>query len=240
MSGHSHSANIKHDKDKNDAKKGAAWSKIGNLITLAVKSSGGITDPAKNFKLRIALDKAREVNMPKDNVNRAIDRATGAGGQGELETVNYEGYGPGGVAVIVECITDNKNRTGAEIKNIFAQAGRNLAEPGAAAHFFQRSGFLQVSKAADQEQQILKIIDLGAEDVEEGDNQLTVLVPVDKLAEFKDKLVGEQFQILNAEIVMKPLNKITLPAGDKAKLLKFDEQLKAHEDVQKVFLNADL
>ncbi len=240
MSGHSHAANIKRDKEKNDAKKGAAWSKMANLITIAVKTSGGITDPAKNFKLRIALDKAHDVNMPKDNIKRAIDRAGGKSGEGvELDTIIYEGYGPAGCAVVVESITDNKNRTGAEIKNLFSSAGGNLAEPGAAAHFFTRKGQITLKKTDNPDEQMLKLIDLGAEDVEENGEYFYVYVPVEQITAFKDK-VGEYYPVTDTEMIMKPTNTLSLPAQDVEKIRRFVETLKNHEDIQKVFVNIQL
>jgi YebC/PmpR family DNA-binding regulatory protein len=240
MSGHSHAATIKRDKEATDARRGAAFSKIGRLITIAIKTGGGITDPAKNFKLRLALEKAREVNMPKDNIKRAIERGSGKAEAEALETITYEGFGPGGCAIIVECITDNKYRTGAEIKNLFSKGGGNLAEPGAAAHFFQRRGFLKIQKGAKPEELMLKLIDLGAQDIEEKGDFLYIYVPPEQLVDFAQKLVGQNLRVLETEPVMKP--KTILDVGDEAKtrVKKFIEELKAHEDVQKVFVNIDL
>jgi len=239
MSGHSHAATIKRDKDANDAKKGAAWSKISKLITIAVKTNGGMTNPAENPRLRIVLEKAREVNMPKDNINRAIERAVGKAGAGDLETITYEGYGPAGVACMVECITDNKNRAASEIKNIFEKNGGNLAEPGAAAHFFERKGMVVVKKNANPDEQMLSLIDLGADDVQDNQETFEVYVSPEKLMAFKDSL-GEKFETSEAELVMKPKNKIELDAQSLIKVRKFSEMLRSHEDVQKFFCNASL
>lgn len=238
MSGHSHAATIKRDKDANDAKKGAAWSKISKLITIAVKTSGGMVNPAENPRLRIVLEKAREVNMPKDNINRAIDRAIGKGGAGELETITYEGYGPGGIACMVECITDNKNRAASEIKNIFEKNGGNLAEPGAASHYFDRKGRVTVKKSTNPDEQMLNLIDLGAEDVEDNQDAFEVYVNPEKLMSLRDSLEGK-FEVLDAELVMKAKNKIELDAQTLEKLRKFADTLRSHEDVQKFFCNAN-
>lgn len=237
MSGHSHAATIKRDKEATDAKRGTAFSKVARLITVAVKENGGITDSGRNAKLKVALEKARQVNMPKDNIQRAIDRGTGKIGETTLETVIYEGYGPAGAALVLECITDNKFRTGAEIKNLFSQSGGNLAEPGAASHFFERKGLVKVSKEAEPEAQMLQLIDLGAEDIEEEEpGFFYVYAPVSQLEELKNK-IGSQFKIASAEMILKPKNKLLLSseAGDRVK--KFQEKLLSHDDVQKVFVN---
>lgn len=239
MSGHSHAATIKRDKDANDAKKGAAYSKISRLITVAVKTAQGNTDPASNFKLRLALEKAREINMPKENVKRAIEKATGKGDESSLETITYEGYGPAGIAVIVECITDNKNRTASEIKNIFDKSGGNLAEPGAAAHFFQRLGMIKIAKSGDGDNQILAIIDMGVQDIEEKGDSLEAVVAVEKLTEIKE-MIAKKFSVLDAEPIMKPTSILDLTAQDKEKVKRFVDFLNAHDDVQKIFLNTQI
>jgi len=239
MSGHSHAATIKRDKEATDAKKGAAFSQIARLITIAVGTSGGITDPVKNFKLRMAFVKARQMNMPKENINRAIERAAGKGEGGKLSTNTYEGFGPGGTAVIVECITDNKNRTAAEIKNLFEKNGGNLAQPGAAAHFFDRKGRILVVKNAKPEEQMLSLIDLGVEDVEEKREVLEIYIPLENIMVFKDKITNLGFNVLEAEPVFKTKARLSLDPQALERVKKFSAALKAHEDVQKVFFNVD-
>jgi YebC/PmpR family DNA-binding regulatory protein len=237
MSGHSHAATIRRDKEATDAKKGAAFSKIGRLITVAVKESGGIADPDKNAKLKLALEKAKEVNMPKDNIERAIERGLGKTGGAALESITYEGYGPAGTAFVVECITDNRNRTGAEIKNLFTQAGGNLAEPGAASHFFERKGLIKVIKEVAVEEQMLKLIDLGAEDIQEAGDCLEVFVPLNLLDELKKKITAAQFKIQSSEMILRPKTKLSLSATETEKVSKFQQKLLNHDDVQKVFIN---
>lgn len=238
MSGHSHAANIKHDKEATDAKRGAAFSKVGRLITVAVKEGGGISNPSSNAKLKVALEKAKQINMPKDNIERAIDRGTGKAGGAILESLSYEGYGPAGVAVILEVITDNKFRTGAEIKNLFSQVGGNLAEPGAAGHFFERKGRISVFKEGGAEEQMLKLIDLGVEDIDEAEEGFfQVYVPVGKLENIKEKLIAGGFKVQSAEMVMRPTSKLSLSPQDSDKVKRFQEKLMAHDDVQRVFIN---
>ncbi len=237
MSGHSHAATIRRDKEATDAKKGAAFSKIGRLITVAVKESGGIADPDKNAKLKLALEKAKEVNMPKDNIERAIERGLGKTGGAALESITYEGYGPAGTAFVVECITDNRNRTGAEIKNLFTQAGGNLAEPGAASHFFERKGLIKVMKEVGVEEQMLKLIDFGAEDIQEAGDCLEVFVSLNLLDELKKKITAAQFKIQSSEMILRPKTKLSLSETELEKVSKFQQRLLNHDDVQKVFIN---
>mgnify|MGYP001590493509 CR=1 FL=1 len=238
MSGHSHASTIKHDKEVTDAKRGTAFSKVGRLITVAVKENGGLSDPTKNAKLKVALEKAKEVNMPKDNIQRAIERGSGKADGAILESITYEGFGPGGTAMLLECITDNKFRTGAEIKNLFSSAGGNLAEPGAASHFFERKGLIKLLKEGGAEDQMLKLIDLGAEDIEEREEGFfSVFVPVEQLENFKNRLVAAQFKIQSAEMVLKPKSKLSASPEDSEKIKKFQQKLLDHDDVLKVFIN---
>ncbi len=238
MSGHSHFATIKRTKEANDAKKGKVFSKYAREIAIAVKTGGG-TDPEFNYKLRMIIDKARSFNMPKDNIERAIQQAQGK--QDNLEIVNYEGFGPCGVAVIVEAATDNRNRTAQEIKNIFEKAGGNLGGPGSVSFNFDSKGLLVVDKEDNFEEQMLKLIDCGAEDVEEVGAEVEVYTSPDKLKDVRDRMEKSGFLIRSAELYMKPktLQQINDPK-DASKILSFVEQLGNDDDVQNVYANFDI
>jgi len=237
MSGHSHYATIKRQKETNDAARGNTFSKMARAITIAVKSGGGV-DPNFNFKLRIAMDKARSLNMPKANIERAISNA---GGGTSFDEVTYEGFGPSGVAIIVEAATDNHNRTGQEIKNIFERAGGRLAGPGSVSFNFEAKGQLLIDKEADSETQMLKLIDLGVDEMEETEDGIEVFVSSDKLTTVRKALEDAGFSIKEIELVQKPkaYQTITDPAEVK-KAISFLDVLNEQEDVQKVFANLDI
>jgi len=237
MSGHSHYSTIKRQKESNDAARGAVFSKLTRAITVAVKSGGG-SSPDSNYKLRMAIDKAKSLNMPKANVERAISKGVGGG---VLEEVTYEGFGPGGVAVMVEVATDNRNRSGQEIKNIFEKGGGNLAGPGAVSFNFEPKGFLVIKKDKNAEEQMLALIDLGVEDIEETSDGIEVYVEATILSQTKEKLEKNGFKINSMELVQKPKNYQSITGEKKAnKILSFLETLEKNEDVQKVFANFDI
>lgn len=238
MSGHSHYATIKRTKEANDAKKGKIFSKFAKEIAIAVKVGGG-TDPEFNYKLRMVMDKARSFNMPKDNIERALRQAQGK--QDNLEIVNYEGFGPCGVAVIVEAATDNRNRTAQEIKNIFERAGGSLGGPGSVSFNFENKGLLVVKKEGNFEEQMLKLIDCGAEEVEELEDEIEVYTSPDKLRDVRAKIEKSGFSIKSAELFMKAktFQQIT-DAKEASKVLAFVEQLDDHDDVQNVYSNFDI
>jgi len=237
MSGHSHYATIKRQKESKDAARGNMFSKLGKAISIAAKTGGG-PDPNSNFKLRVAIDKARGFNMPKDNIERAISRASG----GEsLDEVSYEGFGPSGVAVMVEVATDNRNRAGQEIKNIFERAGGSLAGPGAVSFNFEPKGQIVVKNEGDAEAQMLKLIDLGVEDIEETDDGIEVHVSPEKLNSSRKALEDAGFTIVGVELVQRPKNYVSVTAPTEAsKAITFLDSLNEHEDVQKVFANLDI
>ncbi|HNP89732.1 MAG: putative transcriptional regulatory protein [Microgenomates group bacterium ADurb.Bin219] len=241
MSGHSKWATIHRAKEVTDQKRGQAFTKITNSIIIAVKEANGITDPNSNFKLRLALDKAREVNMPKDNVQRAIDRASGASGAGTIDEMVYEGYGPGGVAILVEAATDNRQRTVQEIKNIFDRAGGSLGSPGAVSFLFKKLGLILVNKGANAEETTLKLIDLGAEDVEEVEDGIEVYVAVEIFEEMKKKISEAGLVVIKSELVSKPTTLVPVAeAKAAAKILNLMEKLDSHDDVLKVYANFDI
>jgi YebC/PmpR family DNA-binding regulatory protein len=236
MSGHSHFATIKRQKAVNDAAKGNLFSKMARAIMLAAK---GGADPDMNFKLRFEIDKAREVSMPKENIERAIAKATTEAAN--LEEITYEGFGPGGLNVIVEAATNNKNRTAQEIKGIFDRAGGSMGGPGAVAFNFENKGFLFIKKEGDTETEMLKLIDAGVEDINEVEDGIEVYVAPEKLSETRKELTEMGFTVTSAELQMKPKNLMTVNTKEEAeKEVKFIETLEENEDVQKVFSNLDI
>ena len=240
MSGHSKWATIHRQKESKDARRGQIFTKIGNAITIAVKAGGGITDPEKNFKLRLAIEKARAINMPKENIERALRRAQGKLA-GEIEEITYEGYGPGGVAIIAEAVTDNKNRTTAEIKNLFERGGGSLTGPGAVLFQFEKAGLMTVKKNANPDAQVLKIMDLGVEDVEEATDAIEVYANPEETTTIKDQLQKAGFEVLGTEQILKPKTTIKIKDAQIAeKVLRFMENLEEHDDIQRVFGNFDI
>ncbi len=224
MSGHSHYATTHRQKELKDAAKGQVFSKLARAITIAAKSGGG-PDPDSNFKLRIAIDKARAVSMPKENIDRAIDKARG--GSEALDEIMYEGFGPGGIEILVEVATDNRNRTNAEIRNLFEKNGGKMGNPGSVSFNFDPKGFVLVQKEGNIDDQILKLIDMGAEDVKEVEEGIEVYMLPNKI------------EVFGAELIQKPKNFQQIAKADREKVEKFIENFDNHEDVQKVFTNAN-
>lgn len=236
MSGHSHYATIKRQKATNDAAKGNLFSKMARAIMIAAKSGA---DPDMNFRLRFEIDKARAVSMPKENIERAIAKATSDAAN--LDEITYEGFGPGGFGVMVEVLSDNKNRTAQEIKNIFEKGGGSLAGPNAVAFNFQSKGFMLVKKTADADTQMLQLIDLGAEDIVDSEDGFEVYVAPDKLSQIHKKLVENGFEVTQTEMQMKPINFQTIESPtDAAKAINFLDDMESLDDVQKVFSNLDI
>lgn len=240
MSGHSKWSQIKRQKEVADIKRGQLFTKLANAITIAVRQGGGVTDPESNFRLRLAIEKAKAANMPKENIERAISRALGQV-QG-LEEVIYEGYGPSGVAVMVEVATDSKQRTTQEIKNILERAGGSLTGPGAVSFLFKSMGQITVSLQRQKAQEaILAVIDAGAEDVEEAGSQLLVYTKPEELNEIKERLLNLGFAVSAAELTMKPTT--VTPVADPQtaqKILTLMEKLEALAETQKVYANFDI
>lgn len=245
MSGHSKWSTIKRQKGANDAKRGQTFTKIANAISIAARL-GGSGDPDANPRLRMVLDSARSVNLPKDNIQRAIDRGLGRLPGQVLEEVLYEGFGPGKVAYIVEAYTDNRLRTTSEIRNLFERAGGSLGSSGVTAYMFDRLGEVKVrSKGGSSEDQILEIIDLGASDVEEfevnGVPEYAVFCQVNELSNMSTKLTQSGFSILSSEIIFKPTTSTEITNPELAKkVIDFTEKLEDHDDIQKVFANFDI
>jgi YebC/PmpR family DNA-binding regulatory protein len=242
MSGHSKWSSIKHKKGAADAKRGKLFSKLSRAIIVAARDGG--PDPEGNATLATAIQKARDASMPKDTIERAIARGAGAGGDGDaaFETVTYEGYGPGGVAVFVEALTDNRNRTAAEVRHIFTKHDGNLGTSGAVAWLFERKGVLIVSgDSVDEDELVLAAADAGAEDVEPDGSSLQVTSAPDDLAAVREALESAGIAYESAELTMLP--KTTIAVEDESaakKLLRLMDALEENDDVQAVYANFDI
>ncbi len=239
MSGHSKWATIHRQKEAKDAKRGAAFTKLANVITIAVREGGGVGDPEANFKLRLAVEKARSINMPKDNIQRAIDRGTGVGGNVIFEQAMYEGFGPGGAAVLVDVATDNKQRTVSEVKNIFDKSGGNMGGVGSVSYLFRKRGLLEIEREQDSDEAMMKLIDLGVEDIEETDDGFLVYSDPHKLYEIKSSIESAGLKVRSAELVMDPTTSIELSGETAEKLQSLLLKLEDLDDVQKVYTNAN-
>lgn len=242
MSGHSKWAQIKRQKGAADVRRGQAFGKIANAITIAVKMGGG-SDPANNIRLRLAMDQAKSANMPKDNIQRAIDRGLGRGAAKEsLEEVEYEGYGPAGVGMIIRAATDNRQRTYAAIKNLLERSGGTIATKGAVSWQFERRIVLVVvsaDKTVEQKLQ-LALIDAGVEDVETAPNRILAYVLPDDLALVRNALPKEII-VESAEFVMRPTTMVPIADANTAqKVLTLAETLEQQDDVQAVYANFDV
>lgn len=241
MSGHSKWSTIKRQKGANDAKRGAAFTKIANAITIAVKEGGG-GDPASNIKLRLAMDQARAANMPKDNIQRAIDRGLGKGGAAAIETVVYEGYAPGKVALIIEVATDNRNRTLPEVRGTLEKSGGTFASAGAVSWMFTDVGLVTVSKAGRTIEDVFEsAVESGAEDVEDSGDLVEVYTKPADVEKVKNLLVNKGLDVQSAEIFKKPTTTVEVTEADSAKkILSVIEKLEDLDDVQKVYANFDI
>jgi YebC/PmpR family DNA-binding regulatory protein len=238
MAGHSKWASIKHKKKAVDAKRGALFTKLTRAITVAARDGG---DPEGNPALALAVQKARDASMPKDNIERAIAKGTGADSDADaFESVLYEGYGPGGVAILVEALTDNRNRTGSEVRHVFTKHGGNLGEPGSVAWTFEKKGEIVVDGSRYAEDDLLAAIDAGAEDVAlDGDVWEIVTGPTD-VAAVRDALAAEGVEIESAELVQRPTTRTPVDEDRVRTLMNLIEALEEHDDVQAVHANFDV
>lgn len=240
MSGHSKWATIKRAKGATDIKRGAAFTKLARAITVAARSGGG--DQTMNFKLRLAIDKARDGNMPKDTIERAIKRGTGELEGAQIESLTYECFGPGGVALIVEALTDNKNRTVSNLKHILQEHGGNLGSANSVMWMFERKGVIRLPAAGldpkTREELELKIIETGAQDIKDEDGFLTIYTAADQLQEVKEKLekIGQKVEHADTEFVAK--ESVAIDESVKSRLEKLFEALDADDDVQDFYTNA--
>ncbi|GIW08867.1 MAG: putative transcriptional regulatory protein [Dehalococcoidia bacterium] len=239
MAGHSKWAQIKRQKGAADIKRGAIFTKLAREITIAAKT--GLPDPEHNFRLRLAIQHARENNMPAENIERAIKRATGATDGAELHEVMYEGYGPGGAALLVQAMTDNRNRTVAEVRSTLTRAGGSLGEAGSVAWQFKNLGVITLSvNGRDPDEVALEAIEAGADDAKvEGDEVIAYTDPA-QLEAVKAALEAANHRVLHAEVAMVPATPITLDEKDSEALIRLIERLEELDDVQQVFTNAEL
>ncbi len=238
MSGHSKWAQIKRQKGVADVRRGAIFTKLAREITIAAKQ--GLPDPDLNFRLRLAVQHARENNMPADNIERAIKRAAGAGEGADLEEVVYEGYGPSGVAILVQAMTDNRNRTVAEVRSTFTRGGGSMGEAGSVAWQFNNRGIITLAtNGRDPDEVALEALELGAEDAQPAEGELTVYVDPGQLEDLKKALEGANLTVTNAEVAMVPSTQINLEEKEAISLLRLVERLEDLDDVQQVFTNAD-
>jgi YebC/PmpR family DNA-binding regulatory protein len=240
MAGHSKWANIKHRKGAQDAKRGKIFTKLIREISVAAKSSGG-PDPANNPGLRSAIDKALNANMKRDTIDNTIKKATGAMDGVSYEEVVYEGYGPGGTAVMVNCLTDNRNRTVAEVRHAFSKAGGNLGTDGSVAYMFTKVGIISFSDNVDEDTIMEAALDAGADDVVTHEDGLTdvTTTPEDYLS-VKEAMVAAGFEPEHAEVTMKADTLAELDQSDAEKLLRLQDRLEDLDDVQDVYSNADI
>ena len=242
MSGHSKWANIKNKKEKTDAQRGKIFTKIGREIAIAVKEGGG-ADPANNSKLRDVIAKAKANNMPNDNINRSIKKAAGEGTAVNYEEITYEGYGPGNTAVIVQVLTDNRNRIAAEMRHIFDKSGGNLGASGCVGWMFDKKGVIVIERTAlmDEDEVMMTALNAGAEDFVAQDDAFEVYTAPADFSAVREALEAADFTFLSAEVQMLPQNTVNITDAETVeKVEKFLERLDDNDDVQEVFHNAVL
>lgn len=236
MSGHSKWSTIKREKGAKDAARGALFTKLGNAIAIAAR---GGADPDMNFALRLAIDKAKAANMPTANIQRSIDRGSGKLGGEQIQEVMYEGYGPGGVAVLVECATDNLNRTYPEVKLAFSKHGGNIAEKGAVAFQFERKGVIRVKGSGDE--LMMQALEAGADDMQDEGEESVIYTDPKELAKVREALSAAGVEITEAELAFIPNN--TVEVTDEAtvgKIMRMMDALEANDDVTNTYVNFDI
>lgn len=243
MAGHSKWANIKHQKARSDEKRGKEFTKISKEITIAVRT-GASSDPDSNSKLKLAIQKAKAINMPNDNIARAIKKGSGDSDSDALEEIIYEGYAPAGVAVMLEIATDNRNRTASEIRHLFSKHNGNLGESGCVAWMFKRVGLITINKedlSVDEEEFMLQVLELGADDVRDEDDVFEVITTPDSFMDIKEAMEAANYKIGEADVVLLPENTVEINDLDTAvKVIKLIELLEDHDDVQNVYANMDI
>jgi YebC/PmpR family DNA-binding regulatory protein len=240
VSGHSKWSTIKHKKGAEDKKRGKLFTKLSRAIIVAAKEGGG--DPASNASLAAAVAKARSYSMPKDNIERAIQRGAGGGEDSDaFDSITYEGYGPDGVAIIVEALTDNRNRTAADVRSIFAKHNSSLGTPGSVAWQFERKGVVLIaSDGVDEDDLVLQAADAGAEDAELDGDVWQVTTDAADLAAVRDALEAAGLSITSAELTLVPKNTVALDEDAARKLLRLIDALEENDDVQDVYANFDI
>lgn len=239
MAGHSKWANIKHRKAAQDAKKGKVFTKIARELTVAAKQGGG--DPDANSRLRLALDKARAANMPKDNVERAIKKGTGEGGDQNYEDITYEAYGPAGVGILVQVLTDNRNRSITDVRTVITKRGCTMAEAGSVSWQFEMKGLIEIESSKAGEDQVMEIaLEHGAEDVENDGELFTVVTAPSDFEAVRKALEDAAVGISYAEVTMKPKSTVKVEGADAKKVIALVEALEDLDDVQEVYGNYDI
>jgi YebC/PmpR family DNA-binding regulatory protein len=239
MSGHSKWHSIKHKKAVVDARRGQQFTKLARAITVAAREGGG--DPEGNAALALAVQKARDASMPKDNIERAIAKGTGEGTDADqIETVHYEGYGPGGVALLIEAMTDNRNRTGSEVRHLLSKHGGSLGEPGSVSYLFDKRGVIVVDATRYDEEDLIPAIDAGAEDIALDDDVFEVITEPSDLPAVREALIAADVGIESAEITQRPKSRVPVEEGDAAKLMRLIDALEESDDVGAVHANFDV
>ncbi|GBF35333.1 hypothetical protein DCCM_4456 [Desulfocucumis palustris] len=240
MSGHSKWSTIKRKKAKVDAQRGKVFTRLSKEIIMAAKAGGG--DPEGNMRLKTAIQKAKEVNIPNENIQRAIMKGTGELGGGNFEEIVYEGYGPGGVAVMMEILTDNRNRTAGEIRHLFSRYGGNLGETGCVSWMFDKKGLIMVDKAsgANEDDLLLAVLEAGAEDMKVEEDSFEIYTEPESLESVRENLAAQGCVIADAEITMIPQTSVNLAGNEAEQMLKLMDSLEDHDDVQEVYANFDI
>jgi YebC/PmpR family DNA-binding regulatory protein len=239
MSGHSKWASIKHKKAIVDSKRGKLFTKLARAVTVAAKEGGGDIDG--NPSLALAVQKARDASMPKDNIERAIAKGTGAGADAAaLETILYEGYGPGGVALLIEAVTDNRNRTGADVRHALSKGNGSLGEPGSVAYNFDKKGVIVVDGERYGEDDLMVAIDAGAEDISREDDSWEILTEPSDLTAVRKALEDAEVEIINAEVTQRPKVLVPVDEDTAGKLLRLIDNLEDSDDVDAVHANFDV
>jgi YebC/PmpR family DNA-binding regulatory protein len=239
MSGHSKWAGIKHKKAIVDARRGAHFTKLARAITVAAREGGG--DPDTNASLTNAIQKARDASMPKDNIERAIAKGTGAGADADaIETVLYEGYGPGGVALLIEAYTENRNRTGADVRHLLSKHGGNLGEPGSVSYLFEKRGVVAIDGARYDEDDLLVAIEAGAEDIVADEDSLEVIVAPGELSAVRAAIESAGIEIESAEVIQRPTTRVELDEAAATKLFRLIEALEDNDDIGAVHANFEV
>ena len=236
MAGHSKWANIKHRKARQDASRGKVWTKVIREITVAAKDG---PDPNDNPRLRLALEKANSANMPKDTIKRAIEKGSGTGDTGDLEEIIFEGYGPGGVAILVETMTDNRNRTVSDVRHAFSKFGGNLGTDGSVAYLFKKLGIIQINKNYSEEELMENVIESGAIDFTEEEDFFEVTTDPNQFSRIIDYFKQNKIEYLNAELSLRADTLVNLNQDMSEKVLNIMEFMDDLDDVQEVYTNAE-
>ncbi len=240
MSGHSKWANIKRKKARMDAQRGKVFTRLAREIIVAARLGGG--DPEANPRLKAAIQRAKEANIPNENIQRAIQRGVGETGGAGYEEVFYEGYGPGGVAIMLRILTDNRNRTASEIRYLFSRNGGNLGEAGCVSWMFARKGLIIVDREefSDEDALLLAALEAGAEDVKTEKDSFEIITSVEEFEKVKDTVLAQGIPVVEAQITMVPASTVKMSEGQAEQLMRLIEALEDHDDVQEVYANFEI